>query len=64
MKAFVKEEFFFFQKKKGGRGGTCATLRMLLLKVYLANSIWIIVENKILPGTQLTPLQLKSDPLS
>ena len=28
-------------------GGTCATLRMLLLKVYLANSIWIMVENEI-----------------
>ena len=31
----------------GEEGGTCATLRTLLLKVYLANSIWIIVENEI-----------------
>lgn len=37
------------KKKKmwGEEGGTCATLRTLLLKVYLANSIWIIVENEI-----------------
>lgn len=53
------------RKKEGGRGGgTSATLRMLLLKVYLASSIWIIVENRILPGTQLTPLQVKPDALS
>ena len=47
MKASGKGDF---PKKKGGWGGggiCAATLRMLLFKVYLANSIWIIVENEI-----------------